>query len=238
MNESDIQLRTANYSGFKQHTLSGAEKLMDSGDALPFDISDYWKWAYSDLLRNTQRGVFAEFIVKAALDIGGCHTNDNIRSNFEPFDLVGPDILVGNKEGKPGTSIKPSRIEVKSAAYVQAWEPHKGTTPKISFSIATAKEPDEQGDYRPGAESKRNSEIYVFCLYTPKERDKNILDMNLWEFYVVRTSILNEKCNGKKTITLSGLESLGINRIKYIELFKAITDACSSISENTIKLYT
>ena len=85
-------LRTANYSGSNQRMLTGLEHLMDGSSVLPFHIADYWQWAYSDMLRNTQRGVFAEFIVKAALDLGGIFTNNNIRSNFEPFDLVGPNI--------------------------------------------------------------------------------------------------------------------------------------------------
>ena len=32
-----------------------------------FTIKDFWSWAYSDLLDNTQRGVMAEFLVYSSL---------------------------------------------------------------------------------------------------------------------------------------------------------------------------
>lgn len=91
-NKNSGPLRTANYSGFNQRKLSGMEHLTDGSSVLPFHVAEYWQWAYSDMLRNTQRGVFAEYIVKSALELGGIYSNDNIRSNFEPFDLVGPKI--------------------------------------------------------------------------------------------------------------------------------------------------
>lgn len=85
-------LRTANYSGSYQRKLTGLEHLVDGGKVLPFHIAEFWQWAYSDMLRNTNRGVLAEFVVKAALELGGIYTNTDIRSNFEPYDLVGPNI--------------------------------------------------------------------------------------------------------------------------------------------------
>lgn len=85
-------LRTANYSGSYQRKLTGLEHLVNGGTVLPFHIAEFWQWAYSDMLRNTNRGVLAEFVVKAALELGGIYTNTDIRSNFEPYDLVGPNI--------------------------------------------------------------------------------------------------------------------------------------------------
>ena len=91
-NKSNEPLRTANYSGSYQRKLTGLEHLMNGNIVLPFHIAEFWQWAYSDMLRNTNRGVLAEFIVKAALELGGIYTNNDIRSNFEPYDLVGPNI--------------------------------------------------------------------------------------------------------------------------------------------------
>lgn len=231
-------LRTANYSGSKQRMLTGLEHLVDGSSVLPFHIADYWQWAYSDMLRNTQRGVFAEFIVKAALDLGGIFTNNNIRSNFEPFDLVGPNITNRRTPPRLENSSFPCRIEVKSAAYIQSWNPHPGSTPRITFSIAKAKVPDETGDYRPDAPMQRNSDLYVFTVYTAKERGRNILDMNLWEFYVAKTTALDEKYGDQKTVSLTSLKNdLSLTPLSFGELCQAIVNTCKSISDDNKKDY-
>lgn len=230
-------MRTANYSGSYQRKLTGLEHLVDGGTVLPFHIAEFWQWAYSDMLRNTNRGVLAEFVVKAALELGGIYTNTDIRSNFEPYDLVGPNIeqrFTLELENSNSISL-PCRIEVKSAAYVQAWEPHPGTTPRISFSIAPAKVPDEIGDYRPDAERQRNSDIYVFAIYTATTKEQNIFDMSLWKFYVIKTSVLNEKCGEQKTISLTKLETLGSPELSFSELCPAILSACEDISSDSKK---
>ena len=136
---------------------------------------------------------------------------------------------------RSSTEFLPCRIEVKSAAYVQAWEPHPGTTPRISFSIAPAKVPDEIGDYRPDAERQRNSDIYVFAIYTATTKEQNIFDMSLWKFYVIKTSVLNEKCGEQKTISLTKLETLGSPKLSFNELCPAILSACEDISSDSKK---
>lgn len=226
-------LRTANYSGFYQKKLTGLEHLVNGNTVLPFHIAEFWQWAYSDMLRNTERGIFAEFIVKIALELGGLYTNNDIRSNFEPYDLIGPNIKqnFSNKLELPNSNTYlPCRIEVKSAAYVQAWKPHPGTTPKISFSIAPTKVPNEIGDYRPDAPRQRNSDIYVFAIYTTTKKEQNIFDMNLWKFYVIKTSVLNEKCGEQKTISLTKLKTLGSPELSFNELYQAILKTCNTIS--------
>lgn len=229
-------LRTANYSGSNQRKLTGLEHLVDGEKVLPFHIAEFWQWAYSDMLRNTNRGVLAEFVVKTALELGGIYTNTDIRSNFEPYDLIGPNIKQAftpppeKLENTNSYGFLPCRIEVKSAAYVQAWEPHPGTTPRISFSIAPAKVPDEIGDYRPDAERQRNSDIYVFTIYTATTKEQNIFDMSFWEFYVVKTSVLNEKFGEQKTISLTKLEDLGSPKLPFSKLCQAIKDACEELS--------
>lgn len=40
-----------------------------SGSASKLTILDFWGWAYSDCINNTTRGVLAEFLVAAALDL-------------------------------------------------------------------------------------------------------------------------------------------------------------------------
>ena len=44
--------------------LYGNEKFTLNGNDTEISVSEFWSWAYSDLLNNTLRGVLAEFLVK------------------------------------------------------------------------------------------------------------------------------------------------------------------------------
>jgi len=72
------------------------------------DMTDYWVWAFSDLVGNTDRGNLAEYIV--AMAVGAVAP---VRNSWAPYDIEGPN---GEK------------IEVKSSAYVQAWHQEKVST--------------------------------------------------------------------------------------------------------------
>ena len=76
-------------------------------------IADFWAWAYSDILSNRNRAVFAEFLVAWALE----ETNSP-RVEWDAVDI--------RHRGKS--------IEVKSAAYLQSWKQNKLST--IRFDIA------------------------------------------------------------------------------------------------------
>jgi hypothetical protein len=52
--------------------LDDCQKLSPSGKIKGHDtltLGDFWSWAYSDVLSNRNRSVFAEFLVTAALDV-------------------------------------------------------------------------------------------------------------------------------------------------------------------------
>ncbi|GEL78740.1 hypothetical protein [Tenuibacillus multivorans] len=103
-------------------------------------IVDFWKWAYSDLLMNNHRGVFAEFIVASSLGV-----EETQRIEWDVADV----------------SFKGHSIEVKSSAFVQSWDQNKLTTPDFDISKKHV-----FGEY--GHSKKRNSDIYVFCLLKEK----------------------------------------------------------------------
>jgi hypothetical protein len=79
-------------------------------------IGDYWKWAYSDILSNRNRGIFAEFLVGNALDA--------IAKPRVEYNCV--DICYKNKT-----------IEVKCSAYVQSWPQDKKS--RIEYGIGKKK---------------------------------------------------------------------------------------------------
>lgn len=139
------------------------------------------------------RGVLAEYLVALALGL-----TDAPRVEWDPFDLETADGI---------------KIEVKSAAYLQSWKQTRLST--ISFQIGQTYGPDANTSE---AEQRRQADIYVFCVL--KHLDKRTLDplnMDQWDFYLLPTSVLNEKKPTQKTIGLSTLLSLGPIKAEFRE---------------------
>ena len=95
---------------------TGDEPIEFRGKDTGLRLRDFWSWGFSDLLDNTLRGSYAEFIVAAALGID----LSEARVNWEPWDLMLDGI----------------RVEVKSCSYLQAWEQTRPSD--IKFSIRPA----------------------------------------------------------------------------------------------------
>lgn len=182
------------------HTYIGNETFLVNGSKESITINDFWRWAYSDFTNNINRSVLAEFIVASSLDI--IQTDcESFRDPWRPFDL-----LYDMKY----------RVEVKAAGYVQS---HSAKHPDhISFSIAPARIPTETGEYKPEATLQRNCDIYIFCIYTAMSKAENPLDLDLWDFYVLPTKILNAEKPTQKTITLPSLLALNPTKCDYLEL--------------------
>ena len=65
----------------------------------------------------------------------------------------------------------------------------------------------------------RQNDIYVFCLNTGDTRDTSYpLNLNNWEFYIIPTAIINEKCGNNKTISLGKIKKLGFTSKRYDEI--------------------
>lgn len=178
--------------------LTGDEVFTHHGHDTGTTVKDFWAWAFSDLLNNTQRGGMAEFLVYTALQSEYPNIPAQIRSDWLPFDLTSPS-------GR--------RIEVKSAAYLQSWT--TDFLSQIQYDIAPKLAWDGK-NY--ASEAKRNCDLFVFCLYTALTRDKSILDLNLWEFYILPTSVLDIKIPKQKTIALSSLLKLEPVKTDYAGL--------------------
>ncbi len=164
-------------------SLNPGEKFAGSENTTLADrtMLDYWQWAFSDIVGNTERGILAEFLV--AMAVG---SEKPKRGSWYPYDIEAPD----------GT-----KIEVKSASYVQSWYQKKLSN--IQFGIRKTKEwTPETNDF--GTENKRQSDVYVFCLLSQQVKaDINPLDLNQWKFYVVPTTVLNRELGDRQSISLS-----------------------------------
>jgi len=182
-----------------EHQLTGSEEFTLHGTSAGITVMDFWRWAFSNLIDNTQRGVIAEFLVYSSLKKYSSSTQ--MRTNWSPFDVASPS-------GR--------RIEVKSAAYIQAWTP-ENIFAQIRFDIGK-KLAWDNATATSATVAKRNCDLYVFCLFTAKTKDISLLDLDHWDFYVLPTSVLDEKVPDQKGIALSSLLKLEPVKTDYAGL--------------------
>lgn len=179
--------------------LTGDELFSNEGMHLNFSISDFWKWYASNTLHSALRGAIAEFIVAKALDLPCA-----VRQSWDAYDL----------------EYKGIKIEVKSSAYLQ--DDNGDNFSRISFSIAKHSHWNENEKWN---NKVRHSNVYVFCLFSETDRDKaDPLQIGQWQFYVLPTSVLDEQCGDRQTLSLSALLSLSPFQCTYSDL-QATIDA-------------
>jgi len=170
---------------------------------------EFQEWAYDDLLTNTTRGVLAEYIVATALGI-----RDTKRREWAQYDL---------EIGGVG-------VEVKSAAYVQAWE--QARVSEITFGIRRAQGWDDRTNTHADS-ATRSASVYVFCLLEGEDRNQiDPLDTAHWTFFVLSTSEIDRQVPTQKTIRLGALKALGAHPCTYDEL-KAAIHAAAEINQRS-----
>ena len=191
---------------------------------MTFDIAAFQQWATGNLVDNRNRGVFAEWMVGQKL---GAIKATDLRIEWDAVDLRYGD----------------HAIEVKASGYSQAWNLDRPTRP--TFSIAPQKwawdaatDTPAQLDGRKGKHRRsgwwleydppqRTADCYVFCLHESVPATvRNVADPNEWIFWVVRTSVLNERLGAQKTLGLSRLDKLA-ESVRWLGLRDAIDDAVS-----------
>lgn len=173
----------------KPNPKTGLEQLTYNDKQLGFSILDFWRWSTSDILSNTIRGGFAEFIVATALRLD----LTVLRDEWSAYDLRTPD-----PDG--------IKIEVKCSAYVQSW--YQREKSKISFSTKPALYWDSfTAEF--GTIKQRHADVYVFCLlHNSDQTTIDPLNINQWEFYVLATEQLNNYERSQHSITLKSLQRL------------------------------
>lgn len=191
----------------KQRT--GHELIHHDGKAIGASLLNYWRWYASDLIGNTKRGDFAEFLV--ALAVEDISLTNGAREGWEPYDVM---------------SDGGAKIEVKSSAYVQSWNQDRESTPSfdIGRKFTWDADTDEFTDIK-----ARAADVYVFCLLNHRGDapvwEIDPLNVSQWDFYVVPTASLEEELPDRKRISLAGIESLGVAKIPYEELKQCVERA-------------
>jgi hypothetical protein len=166
-------------------------------------LLDFWQWAYSDLVGNTERGILAEYLVALACDI-----ENSIRIGWDSFDLLVDNII---------------KVEVKSSAYLQSWKQTKFSKP--IYGIAKTKAWDYVNNVYDN-QIKRQADIYVFALLSHLDKETlNPLDLKQWEFYVLNTRAIDIRMNNNKTISLQRIIDIGATRCYFESLHTEIVNA-------------
>jgi len=179
---------------------TGRELFHDGAAPLGFDVLSFWQWSGSDLVSNALRGRLAEFLVAQALGIA-----DGVRTEWDACDLR-------TSSGRT--------IEVKSAAYLQAWA--QKALSAISFDISPTRFWDATTN-KLATEVRRQASLYVFALLA--HRDKTTIDpmdVSQWEFFVLPAAVLNARLPEQKQVGLTSLLKLDPVRCVFGELRGAI----------------
>lgn len=162
---------------------------------------DFWRWGASDLVSNAARGLLAEFIVAKAVgvDVTG------VRDEWAPWDLTTPEGV---------------KVEVKSAAYLQSW--HQQRHSSIQFSIKESRAWDADTG-KSSDESGRQADVYVFALLAHMDKASlDPLNVDQWEFRVLRSSLMTARLRKQKSITLSSLGRLCGHAVCYLKLREVV----------------
>lgn len=171
--------------------LTGEERLSGSGlPAAPATVLHFWQWAFSDLGQNALRGVFAEWMVAKLI---GADTTG--RDPWDDCDLVTRGGL---------------RIEVKAAAYRQAWHGTGAAFSKIVFSGLHGRRLEGR-QYAGG--STYNADLYVFCVLDNRSPDADPLELRNWKFWIMRVTDLaraTPNSNQRRSISLASVMREGL----------------------------
>lgn len=160
-------------------------------------VADFWKFALSDLRMNNTRGYLAEFLVAMALGLG-----DVRRVEWDAYDLLLDGI----------------RVEVKSSAYLHAWEQPRPS--RIAFGGLQGTRYHPRHGYDPGGK-RLNAKVYVSCVQTAGTHDGyNPLDVSQWAFYIVKRSALERY--GRRSIGLESVKSLSGGETLWSDLRDAV----------------
>ncbi|MBE5936231.1 MAG: hypothetical protein E7262_10710 [Lachnospiraceae bacterium] len=156
----------------------------------------------------------AEYIVASALGV-------KKSNNCDYWALYDVDYKNGNKN---------YRIEVKETSYYHPWNKNDKVSNQRTFGITKANSNYENEDIENKFE--RQNDIYVFCLVNGKnEKDADPLNLNNWQFYVVRTEVINKVCGDNKTISLGKVQQLAKKSVRYDELKEEVDREIANINK-------
>jgi len=186
--------------------LTGPEAFTNAGDPIGLDVYDFWRWHYCD--RFDLQDKIAEYLVAKAL---GRTEADNVGS-WTLYDI----------------DYRDKHIEVKETSYDHSWqtdEEKKSKTRTFGITKARSKYKDTNSDLA------RQSDLYVFCLNTGMTKaESDPLELSHWEFYIIKTDVINKECGDAKTISLSRLQKL-VTPVPYDKIKETVDLMIAELNE-------
>lgn len=183
-------------------------KMLDPNNEIPglnYTFGDYWAWAYSDILSNVNRGVFAEFLVAKKLGV-------DVR-NYPRMVYDCADIRYGSKT-----------IQVKSSAYVQSWH-----LLDFSWNEITENKSDNKRLY----EFLKQYYHIDWVENAIIKKDKNKIELGLGKEHILLSRIDEKKFSityGDKKDTFE-YKNWEISKIKFNVEPKRLDDSCKIIPD-------
>jgi hypothetical protein len=160
-------------------------------------VQEFWRFALGDLRMNNARGYLAEFIVAKALGIGNLR-----RIEWDAYDLLWEGITV----------------EVKSSAYLQAWDQRRISTIQFTGLKGTRWHPRHDLD---PLGRRYNAMVYVFCVQTATDHERyEPLALDQWTFYVVDRAKL--VALDQKSVGLARVKQLSGGEVPWADLRQVI----------------
>lgn len=165
-------------------------------------VGDFWQWAFGDLVTNTVRSVFAEYLVALALGV-----SHRPRVEWDQYDLLYRQV----------------GIEVKAVGRVQAWTaPARVGIPR--FDIAARRGWDAATNTT-SPTAGRSASAWVFGECTPTVASSRLVaNPDNWQFRVASTRWLDEHRPTQKSISISQLAQL-IPAVSFSDLRAAVDGA-------------
>ncbi len=188
-----------------ENQLCGNESFCYKGQETDMTILEFWRWHFSDIYDMHDK--FAEFIVAKALEL----TQADNTGAWTLYDI----------------SYRGKRIEIKESSYFHSWQTDDEPKNQVRvFGITKA-----YSEYKDSKSTfERQNDIYVFCLNTGETRaTSNPLNLENWEFYIVPTSVINEKCGDGKRISIGKLR-----RFAEAKRYDEIKDTIDSIIDTQL----
>ena len=187
--------------------LTGYEKFTNNGEEVEMNLLDFWRFQYSNVW--DLQGDIAEFIVAKSLGIEVPHN----RNGWCLYDI----------------GYKGYRIEVKQTSDWHSWnrDGYVQKTPRFGISKAYSIYQDSKSDY------ERQNDLYVFChLKGNDAKSANPMNLSAWDFYVIPTKLINDRCGDSKTISFSRVKKFA-DPVSYNELHSKIDAVIKENYENT-----
>ena len=186
--------------------LTGDERFTNNGEEVELKLLDFWRFQYSNVW--DLQGDIAEFIVAKALEIEVPYN----RNGWSLYDI----------------DYKGYRIEVKQTSDWHSWNIDGYTQKAPRFGIGKA-----YSEYKdPNTIYERQNDIYVFChLKGNDAKSANPMTLSAWDFYVIATKLINDKCGDSKTISFSRVRKFA-DSVSYNELHNKIDAVIKENYEN------